>query len=698
MSGSRRLRAGIAALLAGGGLALAVPTQASTPASGTVGPTSGSKTSWDFAPVVGGGSGGTPIEQVCAAPQCDRFALTIKLPESAAAFYAAHIVTVSIHYSWDATAPTDLDVFAFDPDGNEAAGPGKPDTSDAGANFEDLNLVDPQPGVWSIRGDAAVAAVPTTAHAVATFTVSTPTRQPALKLGSGSPRFDNFDFPVSYQTRDALQRANAGEPSIGADWKTGAIMYGAGTQFTKINFSDSTRPAKATFTDVTNPLMRVVSEDTILFTDRQLARTWALDFDLAGSETTISDNDGSAWTPTFSICSNAMCMPDHETLGAGPYHSPAPAHTYPHAVYYCAQQIVLDAACGLSTDGGQTFGPGQLLWNGACTPIHGHVRVGPTGVAYVPNESCTDANKKGRQGVSVSTDNGSTWKVHVIPDSTPGTSDPSVMEGPDGTVYFGYQADNGHPMVAMSHDHGNTWSKSVDVGKFSGASTEDGMSFGVQNTEFSEIVTGDPGRAAFAFLGTGKPGSYQSAAYTGVWYLFVSYTYDGGKTWHTVNATPNDPVQRGCVWNGGGSNSCRNMLDFNDITIDKMGRVLVAYTDGCTTDSTYSCDKTKAINGTCTLPGQLRPYTSTSDCTYGRLSAVVRQWCGKGLVAAYDSVLTSKCTAAARTQRKSSGSLGGGGSLAGTGLSAALPASALALVAIALLLLSRRRSTRLVRR
>jgi hypothetical protein len=50
-------------------------------------------------------------------------------------------------------------------------------------------------------------------------------------------------------------------------------------------------------------------------------------------------------------------------------------------------------------------------------------------------------------------------------------------------------------------------------------------------------------------------------------------------------------VQRGCIWMEGLSNknlvetnTCddqRNMLDFNDITVDGQGRVLVAYTDGC---------------------------------------------------------------------------------------------------------------------
>ena len=105
---------------------------------------------------------------------------------------------------------------------------------------------------------------------------------------------------------------------------------------------------------------------------------------------------------------------------------------------------------------------------------------------------------------------------------------------------------------------------------------------GIQNTAFPEVIAGDDNRAAFAFLGSTTGGDYQQATFTGTWDLYVSLTYDGGATWTTVDATPNDPVQRGCIWLQGGSSPCRNMLDFNDITVDKAGRVLVAYTKGCT--------------------------------------------------------------------------------------------------------------------
>jgi len=93
------------------------------------------------------------------------------------------------------------------------------------------------------------------------------------------------------------------------------------------------------------------------------------------------------------------------------------------------------------------------------------------------------------------------------------------------------------------------------------------------------------------------------AGFTGTWYGFVSTTYDGGKTWTTVNATPNDPVQRGPICTKGTlgcSGNTRNLLDFNDLTIDGKGRVLAAYADGCTS---AVCIQGNDLNGDGKLDG-----------------------------------------------------------------------------------------------
>ncbi len=192
--------------------------------------------------------------------------------------------------------------------------------------------------------------------------------------------------------------------------------------------------------------------------------------------------------------------------------------------------------------------------------------------------------------------------------------DPSVSAGASNTLYAGFVNYDGHPRISVSHDHGSNWSKGVDPG----------TGYGIQNTEFAEMIAGDDDRAAFAFLGTTTPGDDQGTGFPGVWHLYVSLTYDGGKTWTTEDVTPSDPVQRGCIWNGGGSNACRNLLDFNDITVDRIGRVLIGYADGCT----KSC-----VND------------PTQNASFGPADAqdswatIARQATGKTLFRAFDGVL-----------------------------------------------------------
>ena len=108
------------------------------------------------------------------------------------------------------------------------------------------------------------------------------------------------------------------------------------------------------------------------------------------------------------------------------------------------------------------------------------------------------------------------------------------------------------------------------------------------------MIAGDGDRAAVAFLGTKTGGDAQDplfgqnadqTRYTGAEYhLYIATTYDRGRTWKTVDVTPKDPVQRGriCLAGTTCTGSDRNLLDFMDIQVDRQGRVLVGWSDGCT--------------------------------------------------------------------------------------------------------------------
>ena len=467
---------------------------------------------------------------------------------------------------------------------------------------------------------------------------------PSLALGAARVGLAPASGPhfVNYATPATLPQ-DAGEPSIGVDWATGSAMFEASQNTFKVTFDDAVSPPRATWKEVTSPVS-VFTADPILFVDPGTNRTFVSQLDIACSLSSYTDDDGASWVGPTQGCGESP-PEDHQTVGGGPLHAPlSTGITYPHGVYYCHQDGVVGfvtadgqaAYCALSITGSIVYGPGVPIYTGLqCGGLHGHIKVAPDGTAYVPVQACDLATidpglpgeRYTHQAVVVSEDNGTTWSIRSIPDSHASNySDPSVGIASDGTVYFGYQ-DGGaadgtgrHPRVAVSHDRGVTWSSSVDVG----------TPFGIENTQFPEVVAGDANRAAFAFLGTPQRGDDQAVAFDGTWHLYSAFTYDGGATWSTLDVTPTDPVQRTCIQLvfAEPSPQCphRNLLDFNDMTVDKQGRVLVAYADGCTAKCVSSA-----------IP---------ADNKFLAVGTIARQSCGKGLFVAQDGKIPA-CQAAA---------------------------------------------------
>jgi hypothetical protein len=456
--------------------------------------------------------------------------------------------------------------------------------------------------------------------------------QQAAATTPGVPRFQNYMAPPGIAD-------DVGEPSIGCNWKSeqkfansmfnipngGRVMLfgGFSPDLYRATFDDCSSPANPNWE--AKPLLLANTPrgfgDPILFTDHDTGRTFVSQLEgltPAGSTTDVTDDDGDNFMPSegSSIPSDI----DHQTFGGGRYHDPIPptAGTYGHAVYYASQSIS-DARATRSDDGGITFGPAFPMYTvNDCEGLHGHIKVSPKdGTVYVPNAACGGAlpfhDVDAKQAVIVSEDNGVTWNIRPIPDSTTHgngneqntrlqTRDPSVAIDADGTVYFVYQAEDRltevmsaadklgdtHPKVAVSRDKGLTWDASIDVG----AQVINGNP--IRNATFVTATAGSSGRAAVAFFGTetggnnwacgdsddcsGDTGLFPRDPFTGVWYLYISTTFDGGKTWTTQNVTPGDPIQRGGICGG---STCRNLLDFMDLQIDQEGRILVAGEDGC---------------------------------------------------------------------------------------------------------------------
>jgi hypothetical protein len=565
---------------------------AATPTSGTLSDTSGPVT-WSggpfAAPNVSAQANGEPL---CATPQsCDDFTLHVSAP---AGYGTDHDLQIKVGWT---TAGADFDVYLYDAAGNLAA------TAATSANPETIKVA-PNTGDYTVR---VVPFAPLGATYDATASMVPKPTNPAPGTAT-PPGFTDYPAPAAIADPNG-----AGEPSIGFNPKTGATLYQAGLATLKATFDDTVSPAAASWSDVSAdaasgcPQGSTTSLDPILYTDRQTGRTFESQLTGQDSLTCFTDNDGASWLP-----SQGGGIPsgvDHQTLGGGPYSTSGlgglPISTYPNAVYYCSQDIAT-AFCALSRDGGVTFGAGVPTYSLLdCGGIHGHVKVAPDGTAYLPNRACGDT-----AAVAVSTDNGSSWTIRNVPGTSPSDADPSVGIGANGTVYFGSVGADGEPAVAVSTDQGRTWTNSQHVG------TE----FAIKNAVFPTMVAGDDDRAAFAYLGTPTDGNYQDIDnFHGVWHLYVSTTYDGGKTWVTSDATPNDPVQIGSICTGGTTcGADRNLLDFIDVTMDDHGRVEVAFADGCT--------------GSCVTGG---PNTRTAYPTIARQSA------GATLLSAFDPTTTT---------------------------------------------------------
>jgi hypothetical protein len=462
-------------------------------------------------------------------------------------------------------------------------------------------------------------------HGAVSVVAQTPAPPPAAAQDSG-PKigYQNYEAPgvltqVTQTSSGGLtveyMGRGAGEPSIGANWNSGVVNMQSDLETLFITFNDSCPADGKTVAWVNRKATtsQFIDSDPIGFTDRQTGRVFAGELTLLTPtcKTSYSDDDGQTWIPTNG--SGIASGVDHETIGGGPYHAPLTRPPgvpglYPNAVYYCSQDLVT-AFCSRSDDGGLTFGASIPMYTFTqCGGLHGHVKVSPKdGTVYVPNNNC---NNEGT--VAVSEDNGVNWTVRAVRsatvDTASGHSDPAVAVDANGRVYFAIANNDNSMAVGWSDDLGKNWNNIVDVGAV----------FGLNNVRYPAAVAGDAGRAAVAFYGSTTPGDADSSSFNGIWHLYIAHTFDGGQTWTTSDATPNAPIQRGNIWTGGGANIGRNLLDFFDMTIDKQGRVLVGYVNGC-------------AGGDC---AQAAP--TASGNAYTATATIARQSSGRRLIAAFD--------------------------------------------------------------
>ncbi len=568
-------------------------SEASAPGSGALNAAVGTSVTWagDRALPLPPAANGEPSCSTgdATATNCDVFTLTVNPGNWAGKKISVQFNWALVANDYDMTVRQETNgVAGMQGDGLTGVAPTLDavlGTSGNGTNtFEEVIISPPDTGgVYHIRSIYFAGGGPSDQYQ-GSATVQSASNQ-APPSACAVPTFDNYQPPVGFPRRD-----NSGEPSVGVNWNTGAVMTMSRLQANRTTFDDSTSPANPTTTSWfprTSPTI-VTGLDPILFTDSVTGRTIAGELNGAAGATNgfISDDDLSTILASFQTGGGTQGV-DHQTIGGGPPKAGVvgrqPTGAYPHLTYYASQSIAT-ATVATSFDGGVTYQPAVPAYTLAeCGGLHGHIKVAPNGTAYLPNKGCG-----GKSGFARSQDNGLTWEVKTAPDSTSGNTDPSVGIGAGGRVYFAYAGGDNRPHVAISNDEGETWVSDFDLSL--------SVTPNLKATVFMHAVAGDNDRAQIFFLATdstapGDPvGDDATTAYAGTWYPYVAYTCDGGASW-SVTKADNDPlnpgipnpVQQGVVCTNGTTcpDGTRNLLDFNEATLDSRGRLIAVYADGC---------------------------------------------------------------------------------------------------------------------
>jgi hypothetical protein len=487
-----------------------------------------------------------------------------------------------------------------------------------------------------------------------------PGESPAFGV-PGAPRFTPYPLP------EGLENAhNSGEPTLGIPWDTDHVFFQAYSATHRAVFDEA---GEATWEDV-SPSFTVTNVDPMAHADPVSGRLYAGGLLGPCSLMGISDDDGESWLPAGNMCSGAQF--DHQSIGSGPWSATSPdsaarSLAYPRAVYYCAQLAL--TACATSLDGGFTWQPFTEV-TGPCGGLHGHVAVSePTGFAAVPHggcagpESATPIQQGGAEyvGFAYTRDNGATWQSRVMPDALDGEGfDPDIAFSRESGWLWLAQADANGIHVALSKDEGQSWETLgqstpgvepaawLDLGPtFKDPATGHPLKFGT----FPDLEAGDDDRVALAFMATTNPDGVEpfSPESSGavifapsvcsdesdgnVWHYYLAQSLDGGQTWTTTRLWE-DPVQVGAIWNGGGAEDCRNLLDFNDMDMDSKGRLHIGFADGCT--GACATKYEAWMNGT----GDAPKGTDSRDAW----GTVLRQATGLGLLSESDQAGAGNAT------------------------------------------------------
>ncbi|HLE97788.1 MAG TPA: sialidase family protein [Candidatus Thermoplasmatota archaeon] len=412
----------------------------------------------------------------------------------------------------------------------------------------------------------------------------------AIVASTGSGRLVPLPAEIGdVEVRVELLDFDGGEPTIGVTSDGTIFVTGPGTMAARSkdgghewDIVGDGSPTRARF-----------NLDPFLFVDPLTDRVFNAPLYVACTHLSWSDDLGETWENN-ALAGCGLPAHDHQKIAAGPPTDGTTTDGYPNVVYYAYnggfRSISIDSRVptpkhGLegtmvsrSLDGGKTWSLGVEAIPEDC---HGGVNAPPhvaaSGIVYLGSAECDGIN------VAISRDSGLTWKVAELGNDV-GVNpyiavNPNVATDAAGNAYVVWPGEDALMYMSVSRDEGATWSSSIRVSPPS-----------VTSTAFSVLASGAEGRVSVAYVATDADTSgwatpqAQDAAEDTRWHLMLSTTLDGladDPVFTTVRVTPeDDPVQVGCIWLSGGTEECRNLLDFMGL-VQHEGRAYLVFTDGC---------------------------------------------------------------------------------------------------------------------
>lgn len=427
-----------------------------------------------------------------------------------------------------------------------------------------------------------------------------PLSSPAIVHKAGALALDpsawSGDLPIAAMRSTGI---GASEPTIGAA-SDGTIYYMASDLDTSL-----IKPARAVVVGAPRPLilkstdgglswadvteriqgqdLTKTTADPYLYVDPATNRVFNVELYGGCSYIAWTDNAGTSWERNPMGC--GVPVNDHQTLAAGPPRSTA-TDGYPNLVYYCVNQVAV-TSCARSLNGGKVFTPAGNAFLGldptepngpVCGGLAAHVTVGADGYVYVGKGHC------GRPAVAVSADDGLTWTKSIISTTVRANQhEISVGTDPSGNVYALFIGTDRLPYLAVSNNHGTSWSQPMMVAPP-----------GVVEVNLPSLAVGDDGRVVVIYQGAAASCCYPTATGTGrnyakaAWNGYMTITTNaldalaaGGEPLFattTVNDR-HDPLLRGTC----GPDRCNAPWnwDFLDVIVGPDGRPWAAFIDSC---------------------------------------------------------------------------------------------------------------------